>query len=273
MAGIILQASSPGIPHSHPLPSTNFRLLFWSLNLSRCLWRRRSSISQLRKQPWDGAANSSQDRTLAGDKLLPQHFCLHRLSFLGPGLPFFPTPYNQAAPGIRQAICQEKQPRTNGKPNGNSAGKQYFSLCSRSASNQPQSPVLPPFFCVWSFFNSPMFVSGAPQKGCFPFTLGNRCSEVSKAMEETWPASPQASAGSTGGYRGALQCCKPAHFHLQPNFTSKEAHSSFQVTLVTKASPLPDTASTTVPTSISHWCSAGFAATWAQACYSYPGNL
>ena len=86
------------------------------------------------------------------------------------------------------------------------------------------------------------------------------------------PSLPTASAGSTGGYRGALQRCKPARLHLQPDFTGKGAYSSFQVTLETKPSPLPSIASTAVPTSISHWCGAGFAAMWAQGCCSYPGN-
>lgn len=93
---------------------------------------------------------------------------------------FFQHRCTQAAPCIRWAICQENQPRTNGKPNGNSAGKQYFLFCSRSASKRPP-PLVLPFFCVWGFSNSPMFAAGASQKGCFALTLGNRCSEVLKA--------------------------------------------------------------------------------------------
>lgn len=51
--------------------------------------------------------------------------------------------------------------------------------------------------------------------------------------------------------------CRAANaprFHFQPNFNGKEAYSGFQVTLETKPMPVPGTASTPVPASISHWC-------------------
>lgn len=85
------------------------------------------------------------------------------------------------------------------------------------------------------------------------------------------PSLPAASAGSTGRYGGALQCCRPARFRPQPSVTSKEAYSSFQATLETKPNALPSPASTTVPTPISQGCGAGFAAPWAQPRCSCPG--
>lgn len=118
--------------------------------------------------------------------------------------------------------------------------------------------------CLGLFKLSSVCSQGSPE-WLLPIPTGNHCSEVSKVAEETCPV-------SIGGYGGALQCCKPTHFRLQPHFTGKEAYSSVQVTLGTKPSPLPGTASTAIPTPISRWCGAGFAAPWAQAGRSYPGG-
>lgn len=53
---------------------------------------------------------------------------------------------------------------------------------------------------------------------------------VAQRCRKQWrkPAQPPHSqCRQHRGYREALLCCKPASFHLQPNFTGKEAYSSF----------------------------------------------
>lgn len=145
------------------------------------------------------------------------------------GCHFFQHRCTQAAPCIRWAICQENQPRTNGKPNGNSAGKQYFSFCSQRFKAPTSSGASSFVFGV--LLNSPMFAAGASQKGCFPLTLGNCCSEVLKAMWETCPASPEPAPAALGGMEEHCRAANAPRFHSQPNFNGKEPYSGFQVTL------------------------------------------
>ena len=256
-AGVLLGASSPGIPCPCPSPSPNVRLLLpSSLEAS---WKRSSSTSQLPKQP------VPRHRTPAGGKLLPQRSFLRGLLSSGPGLPLLPAPCATAVGLLRAPVGPFVRKRSPEQVGNQRATRQESSI------PRPAVSVLPPFCRVRSFVTLQGSWLGLLGKAapCPPSeTAAQRCGEQRRIAAQP----PRSQRRQDRGLRETLPCCKPARFHRQPNFTSKEASSSSQVTLETKPSALPDAARTTVPTPTAHRCGAGFAAARAQACCSHPGT-